>query len=128
MGTMEKLDIIEKQLQDLLTQTTNQLNEIGIQDVETGDWIVKTTDIDQSETDVNNQADAAEEADSRVTILAELENRYRLITHTLKKFAEGTYGLCEIAGTAIEPERLEANPIARTCTEHMEEESTLPAV
>ena len=37
----------------------------------------------------------------------------------------GTYGSCEISGEAIEVERLEANPAARTCKAHIEREAEL---
>jgi RNA polymerase-binding transcription factor DksA len=31
----------------------------------------------------------------------------------------GSYGKCEVCGKAIEADRLEANPAAPTCKEHM---------
>ena len=48
-----------------------------------------------------------------------LENRIRQemagIEHTLQKFKEGTYGLCDNCGQPIDPERLEALPQASLC-------------
>ena len=48
-----------------------------------------------------------------------LENRIRqelvAIEHALHKFEEGTYGLCDICGKPIDPERLEALPQASLC-------------
>ena len=48
-----------------------------------------------------------------------LENRIRQelvrIEHALKKFEEGTYGLCDSCGQPIAPERLEALPQASLC-------------
>lgn len=48
-----------------------------------------------------------------------LENRIRQelvgIEHALKKFEEGTYGLCDNCGQPIDPERLEALPQASLC-------------
>ena len=37
------------------------------------------------------------------------------IEHALKKFEEGTYGLCDSCGQPIAPERLEALPQASLC-------------
>lgn len=48
-----------------------------------------------------------------------LENRIRQelakIEHALRKFEEGTYGLCDNCGQAIDPARLEALPQASLC-------------
>ena len=33
----------------------------------------------------------------------------------LERLAAGTYGVCEVCGAAIAPERLEARPFTRTC-------------
>jgi RNA polymerase-binding transcription factor DksA len=114
----------------ILTQeqeaVTALLAAIAVFDAETGDWITRTDMIDQDEADENNQADASEEADEQLSVLAELENRYRLIMHALSKIENGTYGVCEISGEVIEAGRLEANPAARTCIKHMEKEYTLP--
>lgn len=118
-----------QQKADLTLEHTNlaqQLEAIAVFDAETGDWIIRTNDIDQAETDENAQADASEEADERQSILAELENQYNLIRHALKKFELGTYGICEISGEPIEGGRLAINPSARTCTHHMEQEYQLP--
>ncbi|MES2967082.1 MAG: TraR/DksA C4-type zinc finger protein [Patescibacteria group bacterium] len=115
-------EILTKQLQDV----TAQLQDLAILDEESQDWIIKTNDFDVTEADVNSQADNSEEADERIAIVAELENRYHLIQHALEKCKNGTYGICEIAGEPIELGRLEANPAARTCTQHMETEFDLP--
>ena len=114
--------ILQKQYDDVVSQ----LHDIAVLDTTTGDWVIRTNDIDQTETDTNSQADAAEEAEERISILAELENRYRNIAHALKKIETGTYGVCEISGDPIETGRLEANPAARTCVAHMDKEYTLP--
>lgn len=50
---------------------------------------------------------------------AALEKRIRdqvaEVEHALRKFEEGTYGLCDICKQPIEPERLEALPWASLC-------------
>lgn len=115
-------EALQKQLEEVITQ----LQDVAVLDTESGDWIIRTDNIDQTEADEISQADAAEEADERVAILAELENRYRSILHAMKKMENGTYGICEISGEPIEDGRLQANPAARTCTHHMESEFELP--
>lgn len=115
-------ELLTTQLKDV----TSQLQEIAVLDTDSGDWMIRTDNIDQTETDENSQADAAEEADERVSVLAELENQYRIIVHALKKIEAGTYGICEISGEPIEEGRLHANPAARTCIHHMESEYELP--
>jgi RNA polymerase-binding transcription factor DksA len=116
----------QEALQKQLTEVVDQLNDVAVLDTESGDWIIRTDNIDQTETDENSQADAAEEADERIAIMAELENRYRSIIHALQKLENGTYGICEISGEQIEERRLIANPAARTCVHHMEAEYELP--
>ncbi len=123
---MENTHIYQENLEAQLIIVTAELNDIAVLDNESQDWIIKTTDLDHTEADLNNQADAAEEADERLALLAELENRYNVIKLALKKLKQGTYGFCELSGEAIELERLDANPAARTCTLHMEQEYKLP--
>ncbi|MBY0538749.1 TraR/DksA C4-type zinc finger protein [Patescibacteria group bacterium] len=123
---MNKYAPHQKALEEQLDEVIAQLQDIAVLDTDSGDWVIRTNDIDQTETDENSQADAAEEADERIAILAELENRYRSIIHALKKMEGGTYGICEISGETIEEGRLVANPAARTCVHHMESEFELP--
>ncbi len=126
MVPMEQLHKYQMELERMLTDVTAQLRTIAILDNETGDWTIRTDNIDQREVDSNTLADASEEADERISILSELETKYRTITVSLKKIASGTYGICEISGEPIESKRLDANPAARTCIHHMESESSLP--
>ena len=40
------------------------------------------------------------------------------IEHALARVDAGTYGVCEVCGQPIAPERLEARPAARRCIRH----------
>jgi RNA polymerase-binding transcription factor DksA len=40
------------------------------------------------------------------------------IDAALKRIQDGTYGICEVGGEPIPPERLRAIPWARTCVKH----------
>ena len=43
------------------------------------------------------------------------------VKSALERIEDGSYGVCEISWEQIEEDRLEANPAARTCKEHMNE-------
>lgn len=107
------------------TRLESELNNTGVPEVGVpGSWQPTPTDRDtiDSREDV---ADRLEEYQEQEATEANLEKRLRDVTLALEKIDSGTYGLCEISGEAIEPERLEANPAARTCKAHINEEDNL---
>jgi RNA polymerase-binding transcription factor DksA len=111
-------------LEALYSQLTEELRGLGIHDPESDDW--EATALASTETDESLVADASEDADEHIAILAELETRYRNVVRALAKIDQGTYGICEMSGEVIEADRLEANPAARTCKGHMNDEMDLP--
>ena len=111
-------------LQELLTRLTEELRGLGIHNPDSDDW--ETSALASTEADDSLVADANETADEQIAILAELETRYRNVVRALSKIEAGTYGVCEVSRETIEPDRLEANPAARTCKAHMNEEMDLP--
>lgn len=113
-------------LEALRATVRADLEQIAVENPTTGDWEVRPDTTVHDEADENALADNAEEADLRVATLNELETRYRNITRALEKIADGTYGICELSGEPIEHDRLMANPAARTCKAHMNEETQLP--
>lgn len=113
-------------LEEMRSSIVIELETIAIHNNETDDWEVKTDHSDTDDADENLQADAAEDADTRIATLAELETRYRSIVLALQKIEAGTYGVCELSGEQIEDARLQANPAARTCIAHRESEAELP--
>lgn len=108
------------------TRLVMELSSLAVHNPETDDWEIKTDAASLDEADESLVADASEQADNDISMLAELENQYRHINLALKKIEHGTYGICEINGETIDEDRLQANPAARTCREHMNEESQLP--
>lgn len=117
----------KNQLQEMLVTLTGELAEIGVQDPENpSNWTEVTNDMEANDADPIDVADRTEEWDERKATVALLETRYNNLRRALKKIEEGTYGVCEISGDAIEEDRLDANPAARTCKAHMEEETNLP--
>ncbi|MEK7147913.1 MAG: TraR/DksA C4-type zinc finger protein [Patescibacteria group bacterium] len=87
-----------------------------------GDWEARPAleDRDISSADENTVADSIEEFDDNTAILNTLEKRYNDIKSGLDKIKHGVYGICQVCEKEIEVERLEANPSARTCKEHVD--------
>ncbi len=83
-----------------------------------GDWEPVPEDASM-EPDPNDQADQMEEYGNNAAILTDLEKRYQDVQDALARIDAGTYGTCEVSGEAIEEDRLEADPAARTSKAHM---------
>lgn len=115
----------KERLTEDLRVITSELQELGIHNPQVKeDWIALPEDSNE-EADENLVADKAEEWLERTATLSALETSYNNIVRALQKIEDGTYGICEISGEEIEEERLEADPSARTCKAHMDEELDL---
>jgi DnaK suppressor protein len=55
------------------------------------------------------------ELEKRLALRKQIQGNLTEIEHALEKFKNGTYGLCDICGQPITPERLEAVPYANMC-------------
>lgn len=109
-------------LQDAHARVQDELSVLGIHNPENpADWIA-TPETQEGEADPNIAADRVEDWDERRATLATLERRYNDIVRALAKISDGSYGTCEVCGEEISEERLQANPAARTCAQHLEEE------
>jgi RNA polymerase-binding transcription factor DksA len=87
------------------------------------DWeavSVDPEDVQDNRSDPNDSADNIEQYEENTAILKQLETRFNDVKSALTKIKEGRYGTCEIGGEQIEKERLDADPAARTCMNHME--------
>jgi RNA polymerase-binding transcription factor DksA len=116
------------QLEEELEKLTSDLKELGIHNPQVKeDWIALPQDVAEQDADENVVADKAEDWLERSATLGQLETRYNTITKALEKIENGTFGICEIGGEEIEHDRLSANPAARTCKAHMNDEQSLPA-
>jgi YteA family regulatory protein len=76
----------------------------------------------------NHPADVGTEMFERSKDLALRENlelRLAQVERAEERLAEGKYGLCEVCGAAIDPERLEAKPEATTCLSCQEERDSV---
>lgn len=117
---------IKQALEERLKTITNDLSQIAVYHAPSDDWEAIPDPTELTEADENSEADAVEDWNERRSTLAALETEYRNVKRALAKIANGTYGYCEVSGAPIEANRLAANPAARTCVKHMDEESTLP--
>jgi len=116
----------KKILESMLTEITAELRTLGIHNPDNvHDWVATPEVQESGEADPNVVADRVEDWDERRATLATLEKQYNDIVQAIGKLAHGTYGICEIGGEHISAERLDANPAARTCADHMHEESSL---
>jgi RNA polymerase-binding transcription factor DksA len=83
------------------------------------DWEPIPSDPGMRESDPNDKADMIEDYETNTAILKQLEIQLHDVKDALAKIEAGTYGICEVSGKPIEEGRLNANPAARTCMEHM---------
>ncbi len=110
-------------LEDELKELTAELKTLGIHNPEVKeDWIATPMGVGTNEADPNVGADRVEDWDERRATLSNLEGRCNDVIKALKKIEAGTYGTCEVSGEAIEEDRLEVNPAARTCKAHLDTE------
>jgi DnaK suppressor protein len=55
------------------------------------------------------------ELEKRLAMTQQVRANLTDIEHALSKFKKGTYGLCDVCGQPIDPERLEARPQSSRC-------------
>lgn len=85
-----------------------------------GDWEPMQTELSEgADADRADVAESLTSFESNTAILKELETQLFGVNDALQKISNGTYGVCEVAAHPIEEDRLEANPSARTCKDHM---------
>jgi RNA polymerase-binding transcription factor DksA len=103
------------------TLLRDELSTLGTQNpANPTDWIPAKPEGDEFGADRNDNADIIEDMTDNNAALNKLEGRLNLVTKALGKIAAGTYGTCEVCGGEIELDRLNANPAAPTCKQHME--------
>ncbi len=125
---MENTERYKEMLSGELAVVTLDLQGLGVHNPETPeDWVATSVETETAEADENVSADHAEELEERTATLADLELRYNAVKRALGKIEAGTFGICEVCGKGVENARLDANPAARTCIEHKEEEINLSA-
>lgn len=122
MDTSTYKAALEQELAELIISLT----ELGVQNPNNpNDWVTTPAAPAKNVADPNDFGDRSEEWQERRGTLSALETRFNNIKQALQRIEDGTYGTCEISGAPIETDRLDANPAARTCKAHIEDEATL---
>lgn len=109
----QKLEEEKELLEKELSRKGHKINDT--------DWVADEEKADDSEFDPTVQANRVEDYGERVATLTEIEIRLDQVVKALERIENGTYGNCMVSGKPIEKERLDANPAAETCIEHMEQ-------
>jgi RNA polymerase-binding transcription factor DksA len=108
----QKLEAELERLERLRSGLSAELDEAH------GDPSVTIIDFDQHPGDSGSDV---LEAAVDVSVLSQLESRLVDVEAALHRLDNGSYGRCQVCGTEIHPERLEARPDARLCKDHQEE-------
>jgi len=110
---------IKEKLEQEKKELAEELSRIGKFDPKTGDWEAVPEKMAEPEADQNDAADRFEDFEGRSSTLNVLEERWKSILQAIKNIGKKSFGKCEVCGKEIEVDRMEANPAARTCKEHL---------
>lgn len=126
MLTDEHAALLKEKLERERDTLVGELERLGARNpANPSDWMAAKPIGDEFGADRTDNAAVIDDMHTNNASLNELEGRLNSVTRALDKFAQGTYGICEISGAPIEPERLDANPAARTSIAHMRDEHLL---
>ena len=120
------LNYFKKKLEAERLKIEEELRETSIKNPKnSGDWQATYPERnleEKIEADPTDVADNIEDYQERYALNDVLENRLNSVKNALRGIETGTYGVCTIGGKEhqIEKERLEANPAAATCINHIE--------
>ena len=110
----------KKVLEKELALLENELKSVGhINPDNKGDWEATPPDTDNHPAEEEEIAEKIEVYEDNTAVLKELEVQFNDVKKALERIEEGTYGTCTVCGKTIETERLEAEPSAHTCKEHL---------
>ncbi len=109
-------DELEKE-RDILLE---ELKDMGKLNPETNEWEAVPEERSSPESDQNDMADRFEDFEARSSMIRDLEPRLNKILHALEDLNKKSFGKCEVCGKEVEAARMEANPAATTCMEHLE--------
>ena len=111
----------KKKLEEEKKSLEAELAKVGRKNPDNpSDWEAVPPERDVSQADENTVADGIADYEDNNAIVNTLESRYKDIKSGLDKIAKGVYGVCQVCKKEIDAARLEANPAARTCREHMQ--------
>lgn len=114
-----KTEHFRKKLEEEKTRLESEMGTVGRKNPRVPDDWEPIPSETGGESDLADQADVVMGRENNAAILADLEARYDTILSALSRIEKKTYGKCEVCHKAIVEARLEADPAATTCTEHM---------
>ena len=97
-----------------------ELRDMGKLNTETDEWEATPEEINSPESDQNDMADRFEDFEAKSSMIKTLQPRLNNILKAIKGLNRESFGKCEVCKKEIEMKRLEINPAARTCKEHLE--------
>ncbi|MEI6480496.1 MAG: TraR/DksA C4-type zinc finger protein [bacterium] len=117
---MKNLAHFKEKLEKEKARLELELSSIGRRNPNNpSDWEAIVDDLDVLPADENEVADVFEELEENKSIITQLEAQLRQVDSALLKMEDKNFGVCEVCGKDIEDIRLEANPSAKTCMEHI---------
>jgi DnaK suppressor protein len=116
---MTDINTFKARLESEQSSLQEQLQTIARPSSENPDeWEAIQVDVEH-ESDPNDQASELDQYQENRAIVGVLNVRNKEVLGALTRIEDGSYGTCEVGGEAIEEERLEADPAARTCLAHI---------
>lgn len=112
-------DYFKNLLEKEKAEVENQLKKLAAKTVEGNDWQPTPPERNFQQSEDSEAADFIEEMENRLGLEKEIEKSLNEINAALEKIAKGVYGICEKTGEPISEDRLRANPMARTCKDHI---------
>ncbi len=114
-----KTEHFRKRLEADKAKLETEMSSVGRRNVAVpGDWEPMPSETGM-EADLADQADVTMNREGNTAILADLEARYDGILSALERIEKKKFGICEECEKKIEEARLEADPAATTCMEHL---------
>lgn len=115
---MTDINLYKTLLETERDELVSELGGMAVKDEITGAYntTINTSEAEPDELDLDNRNEDYEE-DSALTDT--LSGKLKEVEESLKRIEDGTYGKCEICEEEISEERLQANPSAKTCVNHM---------
>ncbi|KND51512.1 MAG: TraR/DksA family transcriptional regulator [Parcubacteria bacterium C7867-007] len=106
-------------LEEEKTKLEKELMSVGRRNPSNpADWEPVPQEVGQ-ESDPADRADLISHFEDNTAILKDLEIRFNQVNAALERIDAGTYGVCTVSGEEIETDRLDADPAATTCKQHL---------
>ncbi|MBA3789470.1 TraR/DksA C4-type zinc finger protein [Patescibacteria group bacterium] len=116
---MTNTKVYKTQLEEEKVRLETQMQDVGRPNpANPSEWEGVQKDQGQ-EADPNDQANLLDEYQENRAVLDVLNARHKDVVAALGRIDDGSYGTCSVCKKPIEKERLEADPAANTCKEHL---------